>query len=120
MVTSPRQRAKPPEETGHMSASDEQEIKSAYELALERLGGSATAPATLTPEQKEALAGIDRETAAKVAEQEILARSRIQAALAGGNAEEVQKVRAELEAELRRIRDRGEERKEAIRRPAGR
>ena len=103
-----------------MSTSDEKGIKSAYELALERLGGNATAPQALTPEQKEAIAAIDRETAAKTAEREILAKSGIQAALASGDAEAVAKLREELATDLRRIRDRGEERKEAIRRPDGR
>ena len=103
-----------------MSTSDEKGIKSAYELALERLGGSDTAPQALTPEQKEAIAAIDRETGAKVAEREILAKSGIQAALATGDAEAVAKLREELATDLRRIRDRGEERKEEIRRDAGR
>lgn len=103
-----------------MSTSDEKGIKSAYELALERLGGNATAPQALTAEQKEAIAAIDRETGAKVAEREILAKSGIQAALASGDAEAVAKLREELATDLRRIRDRGEERKEEIRRDTGR
>jgi hypothetical protein len=103
-----------------MSTTDDKEIKSAYELALERLGGGATAPPTVTAEQKAALAAVDRETAAKVAEQEILAKSRIQAAIATGDAEAVAKLRDEVATELRRIRDRGEERKEEIRRSSGR
>ena len=102
-----------------MSPSDDKSIKSAYELALERLGGGATAPPALTPEQKTALADIDRETAAKLAEQGILAKSRIQAALGAGDVEGAQKLQAEYATEQRRIRDRGEERKEEIRR-AGR
>jgi len=99
-----------------MSSSDDKAIKSAYELALERLGGGATAPPPLTPEQKSAIADIERETGAKLAEQEILAKSRIQAALAAGDTEGAQKLQAEFTTEQRRIRERGEERKEEIRR----
>jgi len=103
-----------------MSSPDDKGIKSAYELALERLGGGTTAPPALTPEQKVALADIDREINAKLAEQEILAKSRIQAALAAGDAEGAQKLQAEFVTEQRRIRERGEERKEEIRRPSSR
>jgi hypothetical protein len=99
-----------------MSSSDDKTIKSAYDLALERLGGGATAPPTLTPEQKAAIADIEPETGAKLAEQEILGKSRIQAAIAAGDVEGAQKLQAEFTVEQRRIRDRGEERKEEIRR----
>ena len=87
-----------------MSSSDDQAIKSAYELALERLGGGATAPAALTPEQKSAIADIERETGAKLAEQEILVKSRIQAALAAGDTEGAQKLQTEFSVEQEEIR----------------
>ena len=96
-------------------------IKSAYELAMERLGGGAHAGAGgLTEEQKQTLAAIDRETGAKVAEQEILSKSRVQAALASGDVEGATKLREEMTIELNRIRERGEERKEEVRRQSGR
>ena len=50
----------------------------------------------LTEEQKQALAAIDRETGAKVAEQEILLKSRIQTALATGDVEGATKLREEM------------------------
>ena len=97
-------------------AGDDKRVKTALELALERFqaaGGGAAAP--LSDEQKRELADIDREAAAKIAEQEILFKSRIGAALAAGNAEEAAKLRDQLATELRRIRERAEARKEEVR-----
>lgn len=97
---------------------EEKGIKSAFELAMERLKQEEPDAPDLTETQKRELAAIDRETGAKVAEQEILFRSRIQAASANRNLEEVEKLRQELATEIRRIRDRGETRKEEVRRQA--
>jgi hypothetical protein len=52
---------------------------------------------------------------AKIAEQEILFRSRIQVALAAGNAEDAVRLRDELAVEVRRIRERAEGKKDEIR-----
>lgn len=95
---------------------DEKGIKSAYELAMERLKRGEPETPGLSETTKKKLAEIDRETGAKVAEQEILFKSRIQAADAAPNLEEVQKLREELATEIRRIRERGEARKEEVRR----
>lgn len=93
---------------------EEKQMKSAYELAMERFAQADTGPA-LSTEQKEELAAIDRETQAKIAEQEILVKSRFQAAVAAGNMEEAIKLRAELATELRRLRERGEAKKDEVR-----
>jgi hypothetical protein len=101
-------------------ADDEKSMKSAYELAMERLRrDQKDEPPSLTDGQKRELADIDRETTAKVAEQEILLKPRILSALAAGNVEEATKLRDELEGELRRIRERGEVKKEAVRKGGG-
>lgn len=100
--------------------SDDKRMKTALELAMERFqapGEGAAAP--LSDEQKRELAEIDREAAAKIAEQEILLKSRIGAALAGGNAEEVVKLREQLATELRRIRERAEAKKDEVRTRGG-
>jgi hypothetical protein len=97
---------------------EEKGIKSAFELAMERLKQAEPDEPGLSEKQKRELAEIDRETGAKVAEQEILFRSRIQAASANRNLEEVEKLRQELATEIRRIRERGESRKEEVRRQA--
>jgi hypothetical protein len=92
----------------------EKEMKTAYELAMERFARAETGPA-LSAEQKEELAAIDRETQARIAEQEILMKSRLQAAAAAGNMEEAVKIREEMGTELRRLRERGEAKKEEVR-----
>jgi hypothetical protein len=98
-------------------ADDDKQMKSAYELAMERLKRDDEGePLSLTEVQKRELAEIEREVTAKIAEQEILLKSRIVAALAAGNVDEAGKVRDELAEELRRIRERGEARKDAVRR----
>ncbi len=97
-------------------AEEKKEIKSAYELALERLGATAGEGTALTAEDKQELAEIDRDTHARIAEQEILFKSRIGSALQSNNLEEAVKLKDELATELRRIRERGEEKKEAVRR----
>lgn len=89
-------------------------MRSAYELAMERFARAESGPA-LSAEQKEELAAIDRETQAKIAEQEILMKSRLQAAVAAGNMEEAVKIREEMATELRRLRERGEAKKEEVR-----
>jgi hypothetical protein len=96
-------------------ADDEKGIKSAFELAMERLKHEAGDQPELSSEQKTSLSEIDRETKAKEAEQEILLKSRIEAAAATGDLEEVGKLREQLAAELRRIRERGEAKKEEVR-----
>ncbi len=93
---------------------EEKPMKSAYELAMERFAQADTGPA-LSAEQKAELAAIDRETQAKIAEQEILMKSRLQAAAAAGNMEEAIKIRDELAPELRRLRERGEAKKDEVR-----
>ena len=99
---------------GDEKSGEEKQMKSAYELAMERFAQAESGPA-LSAEQKEELAAIDRETQAKVAEQEILVRSRLQAAAAAGNMEEAVKLRDELATELRRLRERGEAKKDEVR-----
>ena len=91
-------------------------IKSALELALERMSQKQGDIVPLTHEQKAAIAEIEAETTAKVAEQEIMTQERLRAAYAGGDAEAARKVEEGIKAEIARIRERGERKKEKIRR----
>ena len=100
-------------------AGDEKPMKSAYELAMERFAQSESAGPPLTEEQKLEIAAIDREMQAKIAEQEILSKSRIQAALTAGNAEDAARLRDEMAIEVRRIRERAESKKDEVRRQKG-
>jgi len=91
-------------------------IKSALELAMERMRQKQGDIVPLTHEQKAAITEIEAETKAKVAEQEIMTQERLRAAYAGGDAEAARKVEEEIKAEIARIRERGERKKEKIRR----
>ena len=91
-------------------------IKSALELAMERMRQKQGDLVPLTHEQKAAIAEIEAETKAKVAEQEIMAEDRLRAAYAGGDAEAARKLDEQIKAEIVRIRERGERKKEKIRR----
>jgi hypothetical protein len=94
-------------------------MKSAYELAMERLKASEpeTATATkLTAEQKKQLADIDQRYKAKLAEREIFLQQQITAARAAGQAEELEKLREELRRERTRLAEDCEDEKNRVRR----
>lgn len=95
-------------------------MKSAYELAMERLAKSdPDAGRQLTPEQKKELAEIDRVFQGKIAEREIFLKKQLNDALADGKADEVQKIQQQITSERGRLEEEREESKERIRR-AGR
>lgn len=89
-------------------------MKSAYELAMERLQKQSPAR-TLTDEQKAAIAEIDTVAKAKTAEQELFLRDKIAGATAEGKYEEAVQLEQQLARELRRISEDAEARKEKIR-----
>jgi hypothetical protein len=89
-------------------------MKSAYELAMERL--SKTAPATkLTAAQKAELAELDSIYAAKLAQEDLSTRESIQAAQAAGDAETVDLFRQRYAAEKAKIEAEREAKKDRIR-----
>jgi hypothetical protein len=90
-------------------------MKSAVELALERMRKTEGDLVPLTHEQKAAIAEVEAETKAKVAEEEILSRDRIAAARASGDPEALRKVEEETAGEIARLRERGETKKRKIR-----
>jgi hypothetical protein len=89
-------------------------VKSAYELAMERLAKEQPTVA-LTSEQKEQLADIDSTYKAKIAEKELLLRDEIRKAQAAGNFEEIEKVEKQLALEIARLRGDCEAKKEKVR-----
>jgi hypothetical protein len=89
-------------------------MKSAYELAMERLRKNAPSVA-LTDEQKRELAEVDSHCKAKVAEKELLLRNEIEKAQTAGNLEEVEKLEKQLAAEIRRLREDCEAKKQKLR-----
>jgi len=89
-------------------------MKSAYELAMERLQQSAPS-SPLTEAQKQQIAEIDETFRAKIAEREVFLQDQIAKALAGGSTDEAADLQKQLAAELRRLRGDCEEKKEKLR-----
>jgi hypothetical protein len=89
-------------------------MKSAYELAMERL--NKTAPtAKLTAEQKKQLAELDSKYAAKIAEREIFLNEKLAGASAKGDYEAVAQIEKQLASERKTFKAELEEKKENIR-----
>jgi hypothetical protein len=92
------------------------ELKSAWEIALEKMGSQAEAGiAELSEEQKEAIAETRRKYKAKIAEAEINSMSRIRGALESGQVDQVRVVQEELSLERKKLEDRMELKVESIR-----
>jgi hypothetical protein len=90
-------------------------MKSAYELAMERL--EKTSPSiSLTDEQKNEIAEVDSVYRAKIAEREVFLRDQIRKAQIAGNLEEVQSLEKQLASEMRRLQEECEAKKEKLRR----
>ena len=92
-------------------------MKTAYELAMERLSQAAPA-AKLTGAQKKQLAELDSKYAAKIAEREIALRDEIAKAAAAGDAEKAEMLQQQLVHERKKLRAELEEKKEQMRRAA--
>lgn len=91
-------------------------MKSAYELAMERLNAeSPNENAPLTEEQKDELADLDNKYNAKVAECKIAHEKRVAEASATGNFEDLGKAQEELRIDLDRIESDREAAKDRIR-----
>ncbi len=90
-------------------------MKSAYELAMERLEKKDGKSKPMTAEQKKAIAEIDSQTKAKIAEVEIMSKKDLAEARARGDADKIQSIEAERTRAIERARSRGEEDKERVR-----
>jgi len=89
-------------------------MKSAYELALERLE-KASPSLTLTDDQKKQLAEIDSTYRAKIAEKELFLKEQVRQAQAAGKLEEVESLQKQLASEIRRFQEDCEAKKEKLR-----
>jgi hypothetical protein len=89
-------------------------MKSAYELAMERLQKNAPSVA-LTNDQKQQLAEIDSTFKAKIAEKELFLKDQIRKAQVAGKFDEAQSLEKQLAAEIRRLQDDCEAKKEKLR-----
>lgn len=91
-------------------------MKSAYELAMERLEESDPSDNTpLTDEQKAKLAEIDQVFQGKIAEREIFLKQKLEDALVAQNLEEVERMRAQIGSERARLEDEREDAKNRVR-----
>ena len=90
-------------------------MKSAYELAMERLKSSEPESRPLTAEQKERLAELDARYKAKIAEREIFLRKAYDEALERVDGEAVAQLRQQMVSERARLEDEREAEKEKVR-----
>ncbi len=91
-------------------------MKSAYELAMERLAKSDPSAGPLTAEQKSRLAEIDRVYKGKIAEREIFLRKQLDEVLADQKFEDAEKIKQQLASERARLDEEKEADKERVRR----
>ncbi len=91
-------------------------MKSAYELAMERLAKSSPEAKPLTAAQKARLAEIDQLYKGRIAEREIFLKQKLNEALADRNLDESEKIRTQLASERARLEEEREEEKERARR----
>ncbi len=89
-------------------------MKSAYELAMERLAKSQPV-VTLTGDQKEQLAEVDSIFQARTAEKELFLKGEIQKAQSAGKFEEVESLEKQLTNEIKRLQEEWEAKKEKLR-----
>ncbi len=91
-------------------------MKSAYELAMERLAKSEPASRPLTAEQKARLADLDLVYKGRWAEREVFLKGQLERALAAGDADAADQVRTQLAREKLRLEEERDDEKERVRR----
>ena len=89
-------------------------MKSAYELAMERLNQSEP-EIKLTDEQREQLAAIDEKFKAKIAERELFLTDLLKMATMEGDYVELQKLETQKTREISSLKEECEAEKEKIR-----
>ena len=89
-------------------------MKSAYELAMERLQKASPSP-SLTDEQKKELAEIDSKYQAKIAEKELFLKDQIRKAQSEGQADDIDSLQKQLVSDVLRLREECEAKKEKLR-----
>ena len=91
-------------------------MKSAYELAMERLAKSEPKEKPLSGAQKTRLAEIDNVYKGKWAEREVFLKGQLEKALAEGDAEAAEQVRVQLARAKVSLEKEREEEKDRVRR----
>ena len=91
-------------------------MKSAYELAMERLAQSEPTDTPLTTEQKTRLAEIDKVYVGRIAEREIFLKQSLEKARVDGNLDEIEKIQKQLASERINLEADRDAEKEHVRR----
>jgi hypothetical protein len=89
-------------------------MKSAYELAMERLEKNVPSVA-LTAEQKAQIAEIESTSKARIAERELFLKGEIAKAELAGKLDEVDSLQKQLSVEIRRLQEEADAKKEKLR-----
>ena len=89
-------------------------MKSAYELAMERLNKQSP-QVKITEAQKQELADLDSRYTAKLAEREIFLKGELEKAIAKGDYEACQQLEKQMVSERKSIQAELEEKKEKVR-----
>jgi hypothetical protein len=89
-------------------------MKSAYQLAMERLEKQAPSR-TLTAAQKAEIAHLEATAKARIAEQELFLKEQIDKALVEGKYEDAAQLEQQLAREIRRANEDCEAKKEKVR-----
>ena len=91
-------------------------MKSAYELAMERLAKSdPDAAKPLTDEQKARLAEIDQVYQGRIAEREIFLKQKLEEALSAQKLDDAEEIRKQITNERARLEDEREDEKNEVR-----
>ena len=91
-------------------------MKSAYELAMERLSKSSPS-VKLSAEQKKEISELESKCAAKIAERELFIKEEIEKAVNRAQFEEVEKLEKQLVSDRKSLRADLEEKKAKVRGP---
>src|ERR1041385_7803760 len=89
-------------------------MKSAYELAMERLEKRSPS-ISLTEDQKKEIAEVDSVYRAKIAEEELFLKDQIRKTQIAGKIEELESLEKQLVSEIRRLHEECDARKEKLR-----
>ncbi|MGB9474098.1 MAG: hypothetical protein WCE87_03400 [Candidatus Udaeobacter sp.] len=89
-------------------------MKSAYELAMERLAKESPS-ISLSDDQKKEIAQLDSVYRAKIAEREVFLKDQINKTQLAGKLEEMQSLEKQLASEIRRLQEECETKKEKLR-----
>lgn len=93
-------------------------MKSAYELAMERLRKQSPS-VTLSDAQKRAIAELESQFKAKLAQRELALENEVEAALGAGDFDKAGELRQHFAAEKRKLEADLEEKKERVRKGGG-